>query len=92
MTKQEYEVYLKKVMDYATDQTPVAKTREDIGCRVKLSQFGITMQGNDKRKKAGTVLSFDRWMNFKDDGTVTVKWDGISKPIDMHVTQVERLC
>jgi hypothetical protein len=59
------------------------------GCRVKLSSWGLEMQGKNKKKQFGTVIDFRQWMHFKDDGIVTVKWDGISKPDSMHISQIE---
>lgn len=61
------------------------------GCRVKLSAWGLEMQGKNKNMQVGTVIDFSQWMQYKNDGTVTVKWDGISKPDSMHISQVEAL-
>lgn len=63
----------------------------EVGCRVKLSSWGLEMQGKSKKKLVGTVVSFKQWMSFKNDGTVTVKWDGVCKPSSMHISQIEVL-
>jgi len=63
----------------------------EIGCRVKLSAWGLEMQGNQKSKLVGMVVDYSQWLGYKNDGTVTVKWDGISKPVSMHVSQIEAL-
>ena len=72
-------------------KTPVVPQTHEIGCRVKLNEFGIKMQGKRKSKLTGTVVYWLDWHStetFK-DGLVTVKWDGIKKPVSMHVGQVE---
>lgn len=91
MTDIEYQKTLKKVMDYAIEKSPMAKTCSDIGAMVTLSDWGIKMQGKDKRKKSGIVLEWHQWMHFPNDGTVIVKWDGMSKPDSMHISQVKLL-
>jgi hypothetical protein len=63
----------------------------EVGCRVKLSSWGLEMQGKRKSKLVGTVVDYIQWMHYKNDGTVTVKWDGISKPDSMHISQIEAL-
>lgn len=88
MNEREYKAMLAKVMEYANKKGLVAKFPNEIGCKVKLSDFGIEMQGKDKRKLSGIVIDWRQWMHFPNDGTVTVKWDKISKPQDMHVSQV----
>lgn len=89
ITQSEYQEALQKVMDYAIVKQQYAKTPSDVGCRVKLSTWGIEMQGKSKKKSAGTILAWTPWMNYPNDGTVTVKWDKISKPEDMHISHVE---
>jgi len=61
----------------------------EVGCRVKLSSWGLEMQGKRKSKLVGTVVDFSQWMHYKNDGTVIVKWDGISKPDSMHISHIE---
>ncbi len=63
----------------------------EIGCRVRLSKWGLEMQGKRKAKLVGTVLDFSQWMHYENQGIVTVKWDGISKPDSMDVSQIEIL-
>lgn len=67
----------------------VTNSVKEIGCRVKLSDWGLQMQGKGKKKLIGTVVEFDQWMHYENDGTITVKWDGIAKPSSMHISQVE---
>jgi hypothetical protein len=65
----------------------------EIGCRVRLSAYGIEMQGKRKAKLIGTVVDWINWCStptFK-DGLSTVKWDGKSKPETMHCSQLETI-
>lgn len=85
----EYQEALTKVMGYVSEKTPLAKAPNQIGCKVKLSAFGLEMQGNNKKKLRGVVIAWRQWMHYPNDGTVTVKWDTKNKPEDMHLHQVE---
>lgn len=89
MKEQEYKEALSKVMEYVAKKMPLAESPNQIGCRVKLSEHGLEMQGNNKRKLQGVIIAWYQWMNFHNDGTVTVKWDTIKKPVDMHVSHVQ---
>lgn len=89
MTNKEYTVALEKVMAYANEKAPLATTNTSIGAKVTLSDWGIEMQGKSKRKRVGIVIGWLQWMNFPNDGLVTVKWEGIGKPQDMHCSQVK---
>ena len=41
-------------------------------------------------KKGTIVVDYSAWIvNPETDGTVTVKWDNVKKPVDMHISQVE---
>lgn len=91
VSEKEYKDALQKVIDYAVEKSPSAINTSDIGAKVTLSDFGIEMQGKDKRKKSGIVIAWRQWMHFPNDGTVTVKWDGIAEPQDMHLHQVKIL-
>jgi hypothetical protein len=63
------------------------------GCKVKLSSFGIEMQGAAKAKLIGEVVGFLNWCSTPTylDGLATVKWEGIAKPDTMHVNQIESI-
>lgn len=63
-------------------------TRSTIGARVKLSAFGLEMQGKRKQHWRGTVVDYLPWI-YPNQGSVTVKWDHIKKPDGMHESQVE---
>lgn len=89
ITEKEYKEALQKVTQYAIEKAPSANKQSDIGAKVTLSDFGIKMQGKNKNKKSGIVIEWHQWMHYPNDGTVTVKWDGISKPESMHVSQVK---
>lgn len=59
-----------------------------IGCKVRLSTWGKKMQ--KPHNLIGTVIDYSPWItNPQTDGTVTVKWNGRSKPGYMHISQVE---
>lgn len=69
-----------------------SKGKHDIGCRVKLSKWGIEMQGNRKKKLVGKVVTFSEGaVNKITDGCVVIKWDGRKKPDSMHISQIEEL-
>ena len=68
-----------------------AKQKTEIGCRVKLSAWGIEMQGKSKSKLVGTVVDWRQWMHYPNQGTVTVKWDGVAKPSSMDISQIDTL-
>jgi len=57
----------------------------EIGCKVKLSKWGKEMQ--KPHNLTGKVIDYLPYM-YKDDGCVTVKWEGRSKPESMHISQV----
>lgn len=60
----------------------------EIGCKVRLSKWGKEMQ--KPHNLAGKVIDYLPWVvNPQTDGTVTVKWEGRSKPESMHISQVE---
>lgn len=58
-----------------------------IGCVVKLSDWGLEMQGSTKKSLVGKVIDFLPYLH--GDGTVTVKWEGVAKPDSMHTSQVK---
>lgn len=89
VSKSDYIAALKVVADYAEAETVNAVSPTQIGARVKLSAWGLEMQGARLKKLTGTVISYLPWMNFPNDGTVTVLWDGQKKHSDMHVSQIE---
>lgn len=91
ITEDEYKEAINKVMDYVREKQPEAKSPKDIGCKVKLSVFGLEMQGKNKAKLRGVVIAWNQWMNYPNDGTVTIKWDQKSKPEDMHISHVEEI-
>lgn len=59
----------------------------EVGCRVKLSPYGLETQGNYRHQ--GTVMDYFPWQGRTTDGIVTVLWDDRKVPQDMHITQVE---
>jgi hypothetical protein len=68
----------------------VYKIKNNIGCWeigaiVKLSKYGKEMQ---KHNKIGKVVDWCEWHS-KTDGLVTVKWEGVKKPVIMHISHVE---
>lgn len=71
--------------------TSSAGNTDVVGSRVKLSAWGIEMQGKRKAKLIGTVVDWLDWHStptFK-DGLTTVKWDGKAKPDTMHISHLE---
>ena len=62
----------------------------EVGCRVKLSSWGLEMQGNQKKNLVGTVLDYLPYVHIT-DGTVIVKWDRVKKPDYMHISQIEAI-
>jgi len=59
----------------------------DIGARVKLSKYGREMQKS--HNKTGTVIDWNQWMHYTNQGTVTVKWDNVRCPVSMDISQIE---
>lgn len=69
----------------------VYKLKNNIGCWqigavVRLSKHGKSMQR--PHNKIGKVIDWLEWHS-NTDGLVTIKWDGVKKPVTMHVSQVE---
>lgn len=91
MTKKEYEAALVKVIEYANEQSSDTTSPKEVGCRVKLTDWGIKMNDGRGAKQVGTVLDYLPWMDFPNDGTVTVKWDGKNKPESMHISHVQAI-
>jgi|GEM_PF-5218071 len=92
VTKEEFRKAMVVVESYCgqVGKKKNAETNE-IGCRVKLSEWGLEMQGKRNRGKRGIVVDFSEGViNKIRDGTVTVKWDGVSKPSQMHISQVSK--
>ena len=90
VTKQQFRDAMVIVETYC-NQIPKSaiNDKREIGCRVKLSAYGIEMQGKSKAKLVGTVVDWRQWMHYQNQGTVTVKWDGVSKPSSMDISQIE---
>jgi hypothetical protein len=57
-----------------------------IGTLVKLSAWGREAQRS--HGKTGKVVDWFEWHS-KTDGLVTVKWEGVKKPVEMHISQVQ---
>lgn len=72
---------------YQITKSKAGLESHEVGCRVKLSPFGKTMQKSHNQE--GTVLDYNPWMGKITDGAVTVKWDHRRKPDSMHINQVE---
>lgn len=91
ITKKQVDEALKVISDYEQQLSKIQSVKNyptQAGCRVKLSEWGRKMQ--NPHNKIGTIIDYLPWyVNPETDGTVTVKWDGIKKPVDMHVSQVE---
>ena len=69
------------------------RSEKQIGCLVSLSSYGkeVDKDNNDKRKKIkGKVIDWLDWCSTPtfEDGLVTIKWEGISKPETRHISQV----
>lgn len=60
----------------------------EIGCRIKLSEFGRKNISFFYHKKKGTVIDFVGGKYFN-EGIVLIKWDNIKKPMPMHIHNVE---
>lgn len=69
------------------------KRVNEIGCKVKLNEFGIQMQGKHKTKLVGIVIDWFNWHTTPTfiDGIVTVKWEGTNRPDTMHASQLTPL-
>jgi hypothetical protein len=84
---------LKLLADYAQqleDARAKTKRAHEIGCRVRLSEYGIKMQGARKKKLRGTVIKYlPSVLNPTTDGVVYVKWDSVPSPDAMHISQIE---
>lgn len=95
ITKQQFRDALLIVEKYCNQikKTPAIILQTcDVGCRVKLSKYGLIAQGNRKSKLIGTVVDYYPWIfNPKTDGLVTVKWDSIKIPDSMHISQIEKV-
>jgi len=93
ITAQQFREAMAIVEAYCQQKNSVGiKKPHEIGCRVKLSEFGLVMQGNWNRKKRGKVVDFLKGaINHFSDATICVKWDGIKKPQYMHISQVEAI-
>ena len=94
ITKKQVNEALQLLADYAQqlETRTHVKLKHEIGCRVRLSEYGIKMQGARKKKLKGTVIKYLPYMmNPTSDGIVYVKWDGVSKPDAMHICQIEPL-
>lgn len=95
ITKQKLNEALQVIADYEQQlwQTHVSSSAAwQVGCRVKLSSWGLEMQGKHKAKLRCTVIELiEGAVQKTTDSTVCVKWEGISKPDWMHVSQVEPL-
>jgi hypothetical protein len=59
-----------------------------IGCRVKLSAWGLQAQGTRLKKRRGKIIDYIPWI-YPNQGSVIVLWDGKKKPDGMHESQVE---
>lgn len=67
------------------------KQINEVGCVVKLSSWGLEMQGKRKHVLKGTVVDWlDGYTKSLRDGTVCVKWDGKKKPEWMHSSHLDR--
>ena len=93
ITKQKLNEALQVIADYEQQlwQTPVTSSAAwQVGCRVKLSSWGLEMQGKTKTKLRGTVIEvIEGAVQKTTDSTICVKWEGISNPDWMHVSQAE---
>ncbi len=96
ITKSEFRQAMVIVNKYCNQQE--LKDRElkayEVGCAVKLNKFGLEMQGNGKKNqnKRGIVVDYiEGNINPLTDGVVTVKWNNIAIPDEMHVSQVEKI-
>lgn len=95
VTKAQYEAALKVINDYAVQQANKRDIKSlqphDIGCRVKLSAFGLEMQGAQLKSRRGTVIDFSAGqVNHLSDGTVLVKWDNVAEAQWMHISQTAK--
>lgn len=87
VTKAEFRAAMIIVENYCMQvETKPALKIHEIGCRVRLSAFGRKMQRPHNRK--GVVVDWLEWHG-KEDGVVTVKWEGLKRPQSMHISQVE---
>lgn len=78
------ESYEKQVRDALPKET------HEVGCQIKLSKFGIEMQGKNNTK--GTVIKVVLGAVCKlTDASVLIKWDGIPLLDWMHISQVESI-
>jgi hypothetical protein len=98
ITKKEFEAAMLIVNQYCSQQLKIALEKSEslkvneIGCRVKLSEWGILQKRNKKSiNLTGTVIQYRQWMHYKNDGIATVKWDTIEKPQSFHISHLEIL-
>lgn len=95
ITKEQLDQALKVIADYEMQIANMKQQNintQTSGCKVKLSKHGLEMQGKKFTGRRGVVLSYLPWnCSYPDDGMVTVKWVGIKKPSNMHVSQVEKI-
>ena len=93
ITKKQLNDALELIADYEQQLRQAHVTSSaawQVGCRVKLSKWGLEMQGKQKSKLRGTVIEvLEGAVQKTTDSTVCMKWEGISKPHWMHVSQVE---
>jgi hypothetical protein len=87
VTKQELNEALRVIADYERQINRTHIAAWEVGCRIKLSSWGLEMQGKRKAKLRGTVIDVIKGAVQKTtDSSICVKWDGISKPDWMHVS------
>ena len=95
ISKDRFREAMEIVKKYTAQLTPIKgnpKHPTEIGCKVKLSKWGLEMQGKRKAKIKGVVIDYLPWiMNPGIDGIVTVKWIGLNKPDDMHISQIKNI-
>ncbi len=91
ITKKQYREAIVICNKYCNQIAEVkSENTSTIGARVKLSAWGLEMQGNRKSKRRGKVVDYIKGHS-ENDGTVFVKWDGVIIPESMHQSQVEIL-
>ncbi len=88
VTVVEFNAALELVLKYMHERhiEAPASTPNQAGAIVKLSAWGKEMQS--PHNKIGVVLNYLEWHGPR-DGLVTVKWEGIKVPQEMHLSHIE---
>jgi hypothetical protein len=88
ISKEQFKDALRVIESYEKQvRDSLPKETHEVGCRVKLSEWGIEMQGNNTSK--GTVIEVVRGAVCKlTDATVLIKWDDIPVPDWMHIDHI----